>query len=81
MYLNASANKLASTTAMSVQQALIILGEKIGIAEQQRAMHLFETLQTQMLTFEQLDNIVKESFKEKDMAVLEAAFNEMDHGK
>jgi len=34
-----------------------------------------------MLNFEQLDNIVKESFKEKDMAVLEAAFNEMDHGK
>jgi len=34
-----------------------------------------------MLTFEQLENLIKESFREKDMAVLEAAFNDLDLNK
>lgn len=78
LYLNTSVNKLASQNSIPVQQALAIVGDKVGFAEQQRAMHLFESLQSQLLTFEQFHALVRESYREKDLAVLEAAFNELD---
>ena len=80
LYLNTSVSKLASAMAIPVQQALIIIGEKIGTAEQLRAMN-FDTFKSKLLTFEQLENLIKQSFREKDMAVLEAAFNDLDHNK
>lgn len=62
-------------------QALLIIGDKIGIAEQQRMIPLFEQSDSNLITFEEFYTYLQTSYEMKDDSILEAAFNDLDTSK